>query len=406
MLIVVSPAKALDYSSKLPTRKHSQPRMLDEASPLVDVMRQKSPDEIAKLMGISDELAELNFERYADWEAPFTTGDARPALLAFAGDVYQGMDAAATFTERDYTHSQKVLRILSGLYGVLRPLDLMQPYRLEMGSKLATERGRDLYSYWGERITDMLNADLAESPGPAVVVNLASNEYFRSVDAGRLEGRLVTPAFLDGRGRRRAQDDLVLRQAGPGRDGGLDHPQPAEVGAGPAGTSTGWATGSTPSGRPPTDPCSCGTASGLVVAETRPDAFLVRVLRIWRTKLSRDSGTGDSPEIPERGARTDYSGLRRGTGCAEHTAMATLGSLRGCSSMVEHQLPKLRMRVQFSSSAPRCVSRVARLRLRELAKKRLLQSLFWPLWPSFDAESPTRQGGRVPPFRAACSGAR
>ena len=200
MLIVVSPAKALDYSSALPTRKHSQPRMLDEASPLVDVMRQKSPDEIAKLMGISDELAELNFERYADWEAPFSTGDARPALLAFAGDVYQGMDAAATFTERDYTHAQKVLRILSGLYGVLRPLDLMQPYRLEMGSKLATERGRDLYSYWGERITDMLNADLAESPGPAVVVNLASHEYFRSVDVGRLEGRLVTPSFLDGRG--------------------------------------------------------------------------------------------------------------------------------------------------------------------------------------------------------------
>ncbi|MCY4663745.1 MAG: peroxide stress protein YaaA, partial [Acidimicrobiaceae bacterium] len=178
MLIVVSPAKALDYSSRLPTRKHSQPRMLDEAEPLVDVMRQKTPDEIAKLMSISAELAELNFERYADWEAPFTPADARPALLAFAGDVYQGMDAAATFTERDYTHAQKVLRILSGLYGVLRPLDLMQPYRLEMGSRLATDRGRDLYSYWGERITEMLNEDLAASPGPAVVVNLASHEYF------------------------------------------------------------------------------------------------------------------------------------------------------------------------------------------------------------------------------------
>ena len=200
MLIVVSPAKALDYSSALPTRKRSQPRMLDEASPLVEVMRQKSPDEIAKLMDISAELAELNFDRYQDWEEPFTADDARPALLAFAGDVYQGMDAAATFTERDYTHAQKVLRILSGLYGVLRPLDLMQPYRLEMGSKLATDRGRDLYQYWGERITDMLNADLAASPGPAVVVNLASNEYFRSVDTGRLDGRLVTPAFLDGRG--------------------------------------------------------------------------------------------------------------------------------------------------------------------------------------------------------------
>ena len=200
MLIVVSPAKALDYSSALPTRKHSQPRMLDEASPLVEVMRQKSPDEIAALMGISAELAELNFERYADWEAPFTTADARPALLAFNGDVYAGMDAAATFSERDYTHAQKVLRILSGLYGVLRPLDLMQPYRLEMGSKLATDRGRNLYDYWGERITDVLNADLAASPGPAVVVNLASHEYFRSVEVGRLDGRLMTPSFLDGRG--------------------------------------------------------------------------------------------------------------------------------------------------------------------------------------------------------------
>jgi len=200
VLIVVSPAKALDYSSKLPTRKHSQPRMLDEAGALVDVMRQKTIDEIAALMGVSAGLAELNFERYADWKAPFTTADARPALLAFAGDVYTGMDTAATFTERDYTHAQKVLRILSGLYGVLRPLDLMQPYRLEMGSKLATHRGRDLYAYWGERITDALNTDLATSPGPATVVNLASQEYFRSVDARRLEGRLVTPAFLDGRG--------------------------------------------------------------------------------------------------------------------------------------------------------------------------------------------------------------
>ncbi len=197
MLIVVSPAKALDYSSKLPTRKHSQPRMLDDTEPLVEVMQQKSPEELSELMGISAELAELNFERYADWEAPFTTADARPALLAFAGDVYQGMDAAATFDERDYTHAQKVLRILSGLYGVLRPLDLMQPYRLEMGSKLATERGDDLYDYWGERITAVLNEDLADSPGPAVVVNLASQEYFRSVDPAQLEGRLVTPAFLD-----------------------------------------------------------------------------------------------------------------------------------------------------------------------------------------------------------------
>ena len=199
VLVVVSPAKSLDYSSALPTRKHSQPRLIDEAESLAKVMAAKSPGEISAMMGISAELGELNFERFQDWEAPFTPDTARPALLAFSGDVYLGMDAPNTFTERDYTHAQKVLRILSGLYGVLRPLDLMQPYRLEMGSTLATDRGRDLYQFWGDRITDALNADLAASPGPAAVVNLASNEYFRSVDPDKLDGRLVTPKFLDSR---------------------------------------------------------------------------------------------------------------------------------------------------------------------------------------------------------------
>ncbi len=199
VLVVVSPAKSLDYSSKLPTKKHSHPRMLDDAAELVGVMRDKSPEELASMMGISDALAELNHERFNDWSAPFTRDTARPAVLAFMGDVYRGMNAAATFTERDYTQAQKVLRILSGLYGVLRPLDLMQPYRLEMGSDLPTGRGGDLYEFWGDRITDVLNADLAESPGANAVINLASAEYFRSVDASKLEGRLVSPAFLDGR---------------------------------------------------------------------------------------------------------------------------------------------------------------------------------------------------------------
>jgi len=200
MLIVISPAKALDYESALATKKHSSPRMLDEAQPLVEEMKAKTPQQIAAMMGISDGLAELNFTRFVDFQAPFTPDDARPALLAFNGDTSQGMDAPATFTERDYTHAQKVLRILSGLYGVLRPLDLMQPYRLEMGSKLKTQRGRDLYEYWGDRITSMLNTDLAASPGPAVVVNLASQEYFRSVDPVKLHGRVITPRFLDSRG--------------------------------------------------------------------------------------------------------------------------------------------------------------------------------------------------------------
>jgi cytoplasmic iron level regulating protein YaaA (DUF328/UPF0246 family) len=197
VLIVVSPAKSLDFESPLPTKKHTEPRMLDRAEELVEIMAKKTPAQIAKMMSISQGLAELNFERFQDWERPFTPDNARPALLAFNGDVYLGMDAANTFTERDYTHAQKVLRILSGLYGVLRPLDLMQPYRLEMGSSVKNPNGKDLYSFWGPDITGRINADLAESPGANVLVNLASNEYFGSVRPGELDGRLITPTFLD-----------------------------------------------------------------------------------------------------------------------------------------------------------------------------------------------------------------
>ncbi len=181
--------------------------MLDDAAELVGVMRKKSVDELISMAGISQALAELNFERWQEWSVPFERGQStassvpavRPAVLTFMGDVYRGLDAAASFDERDYTHAQKVLRILSGLYGVLRPLDLMAAYRLEMGSGLATDRGRDLYEFWGGRITEALNEDLAESPGPDVFVNLASKEYFAAVDAGALAGKVVTPVFLDGR---------------------------------------------------------------------------------------------------------------------------------------------------------------------------------------------------------------
>jgi cytoplasmic iron level regulating protein YaaA (DUF328/UPF0246 family) len=156
-----------------------------------------SPDAIRELMSISPALAELNFERFQDWDPPFTSRNSRPALLAFNGDTYIGLNAAQSFSERDYTHAQKTLRILSGLYGVLRPLDLIQPYRLEIGSKLENPRGDNLYDFWGGTITDLLNADLAESPGAAALVNLASNEYFDSVEVDRVEGRIVTPSFYD-----------------------------------------------------------------------------------------------------------------------------------------------------------------------------------------------------------------
>lgn len=197
MLTLLSPAKSLDYESPLPTRKHSEPRLLDRAEELVGVLRDKSVGEVRELMDISEDLAVLNVERYQDFTTPFTTDNARPAVLAFAGDVYTGMDAIGTFGERDFTEANKTVRILSGLYGVLRPLDLMQPYRLEMGTKLSTDRGDRLYDYWGDTITEQLNADLAESPGPDGFVNLASNEYFSSVDTSKLEGRVISPRFLD-----------------------------------------------------------------------------------------------------------------------------------------------------------------------------------------------------------------
>lgn len=197
MLIVVSPAKSLDYESPLATKKHSQPMMLDRSEQLVKTMAAKSPAEIAKMMGISNQLAEMNFDRFQDWERPFSPANARPALLAFSGDVYLGMDAPNRFSERDFTHAQKTLRILSGLYGVLRPLDLMQPYRLEMGSKLKTEAGRDLYSFWGDDVTNELSRAIEESPGSAALINLASNEYFGAVRPAQLTAPVVTPSFLD-----------------------------------------------------------------------------------------------------------------------------------------------------------------------------------------------------------------
>ena len=197
MLTLLSPAKSLDLDSPLPTRKHTQPRMLPETERLVEIMRRKSPEELGELMGISSELAELNVERYAAFTTPFTPRNARPAVFLFHGDVYRGMDAARRFDARDLGQAQKTLRILSGLYGVLRPLDLIAPYRLEMGTRLATNRGDSLYAWWGSRLTEQIAADLAASPGPAVVVNLASTEYSSAVDLDSLDARVVTPRFED-----------------------------------------------------------------------------------------------------------------------------------------------------------------------------------------------------------------
>jgi len=195
MLTVLSPAKSLDFESPLPTQKHSMPTMTAESKKLVKVMAAKSPDEIAEMMRLSPKLAELNFERFQEWTPTFEPGTARPAMLAFTGDVYVGMETES-FSERDFTAAQKSLRILSGLYGLLRPLDLIHPYRLEMGTRVTTDRGTNLYQFWGDRITDALNAEFAER-SPKVLVNLASKEYFSALQPERLDARIVSPVFLD-----------------------------------------------------------------------------------------------------------------------------------------------------------------------------------------------------------------
>lgn len=197
MLIVVSPAKTLDYESPLQTRTFTQPELLDHSQVLIERARQLAPAEIGSLMKISDKLAGLNAARYAQWQPDFTLDSARQAMLAFKGDVYTGL-AVESFSEADLAHSQQHLRILSGLYGVLRPLDLMMPYRLEMGIRLDNPRGRDLYAFWGDIITDKLNQALAEQ-GDEVLINLASEEYFKSVRPAGLKGRVVTPVFKDGK---------------------------------------------------------------------------------------------------------------------------------------------------------------------------------------------------------------
>jgi cytoplasmic iron level regulating protein YaaA (DUF328/UPF0246 family) len=195
MLIVISPAKTLDFESAPTTKKFSQPQLLKQSEQLIDVLTTMSPLDIEKLMGISPKLAELNVERYHQWSRPFKLSNAKQAILAFQGDVYTGMQAE-TFTDQQLEYTQNHLRILSGLYGILRPLDLMQAYRLEMGIKLANPLGKNLYEFWNLTITDSINKQL-QSIDSKILLNLASNEYFKSVKAKSIAGDIVTPVFKD-----------------------------------------------------------------------------------------------------------------------------------------------------------------------------------------------------------------
>lgn len=198
MLSVISPAKTLDFETPSTTRKATQPEFLERCAALVADARQLDPAAIANLMGVSDNIAALNHKRFMDWHTPFDLGNAKQAILAFRGDVYTGLDAD-TLSAAQLAFAQKHLRILSGLYGVLRPLDLMQPYRLEMGLKFVNSGGRNLYEFWGDAITDSLNRQLKKAGSP-VLVNLASNEYFKAVKLRALAGEVVTPVFKDLKG--------------------------------------------------------------------------------------------------------------------------------------------------------------------------------------------------------------
>jgi uncharacterized protein len=195
MLIVISPAKTLDYETVPITKEFTQPEFLKNSRELISELKKMSPAEVSSLMKISDKLGTLNYLRFGEWKTPFTLKNSKQALLAFKGDVYTGIDAES-FSNQDLKFAQKHLRILSGLYGVLRPLDLMQPYRLEMGTQFENKQGKDLYEFWDTKITDQINKDLKASKSKCLI-NLASNEYFKSIQANDINAEIIVPVFKD-----------------------------------------------------------------------------------------------------------------------------------------------------------------------------------------------------------------
>ena len=195
MLALISPAKTLDYETALPSDVYTQPRLLEHSQELIDVARKLSATEIASLMSVSEKIATLNVERFRDWQAEFDLANARQAMFAFKGDVYTGLDAYS-LSPADIEFAQQHLRMLSGLYGLLRPLDLMMPYRLEMGTKLHNARGENLYHFWGEIITNLINQDLTQSQSD-LLVNLASDEYYKAVQETKIQAEIIKPVFLD-----------------------------------------------------------------------------------------------------------------------------------------------------------------------------------------------------------------
>ena len=195
MLVVVSPAKSLDFENKAKTRKFSQPEFLKESRALIKDLRKLGPDDLSELMNISSKLADENHLRFANWRTPFDLDNAKQAIFAFRGDVYLGLQAEE-FSSTDLNFAQNHLRILSGLYGILRPLDLMQAYRLEMGRKFASNGAQSLYEFWGDKLTKNLNKEFDSRAAKInTLVNLASNEYFNSIDTKLLNAEIITPVF-------------------------------------------------------------------------------------------------------------------------------------------------------------------------------------------------------------------
>jgi uncharacterized protein len=194
MLLVISPAKNLDFETPAVTKTASQPRYLTQSTKLITQLKKLSVQEIASLMSLSDKLAGLNLSRFQSWSTPFNADNAKQAILAFNGDVYAGLDAT-TLDEAGFAFAQKHLRILSGLYGVLKPLDYIQPYRLEMGTKLANKAGKSLYDFWGDELTNALVAE--PEFADKLLINLASNEYFKAIKTKQLNARIITPIFKD-----------------------------------------------------------------------------------------------------------------------------------------------------------------------------------------------------------------
>jgi cytoplasmic iron level regulating protein YaaA (DUF328/UPF0246 family) len=195
MLALISPAKTLDYESSLPTDQHTQARLLEHSQELIEVASKLSATEISILMSVSEKIANLNVGRFRDWQPEFDLSNARQAIFAFKGDVYTGLDAY-NLKDHDISYAQEHLRMLSGLYGLLRPLDLMMPYRLEMGTKLANSRGHNLYEFWGHTITELINYDLAAA-NSELLVNIASDEYYKSVKENKIQAEIIKPVFLD-----------------------------------------------------------------------------------------------------------------------------------------------------------------------------------------------------------------